>query len=70
MSDDHFADRNLTPEIPRLPAPAAVMRGLRRRRIPGSDTSPAAAAPAHGPLAATSPNPGDRTAEDPSRRPR
>ena len=70
MSDDHFADRNLTPEIPRLPAPAAVMRGLRRRRIPGSDTSPAAAAAAHGPLGAVSPDPGDRTAKDTSRTPR
>ena len=69
MSDDHFADRNLTPEIPRLPAPAAVMRGLRRRRTPQSDAL-LAAAPAHGPHAAGSPNPDDRTAEDTPRRAR
>jgi hypothetical protein len=69
MSHDHRAGRKEGPEMPRLPAPPAVMRGLRPRRIPLSGTWPAAA-PAHGPLAACSPNPGDRTAEDTSRRPR
>ena len=70
MSDDHSTDRDPTPEIPRLPAPPAVMRGLRPRRVPPSDALPAAA-PAHGPLTAGSPDPGVRTAEDSlSRRPR
>ena len=67
MSDDHCTDRDPTPDIPRLPAPPAIMRALRRPPIPPTDASPAAA-PAHGPIAAGSPNPGDRTAEDTSRR--
>ena len=69
MSEVHSTDRDPTPELPRLPAPPAVMRGLRRRPVPASDASPTAA-PAHGPLAAGSPNPGDRTANSPSKRPR
>ena len=56
MSDDHSTDRDRTPEIPRLPAPPAVMRGLRPRRIPPTDTSPSAA-PAHDRLAAGSARP-------------
>ena len=69
MSQDHRADRDARPETPRLPAPPGVMRGLRARGIRPSDTL-LAGTPAHGPLAAGSPNPGDRTAEDTSRRPR
>jgi hypothetical protein len=69
MSDDHSTDHNTRPGIPRPPAPPAVMRGLRRRRTPQSDALPAAA-PAHGPHAAGSPNPDDRTAEDTPRRAR
>jgi len=69
MNDDHETDRDPTPELPRLPAPPAVMRGLRPRRTLSTDTLPAAA-PAHGPLAATPPDPGDRTANSPSKRPR
>jgi len=69
VSDDHSTDRDPTPEIPRLPAPPAVMRGLRPCRILATDTSPASA-PVHGPLTAASPDPGDRTAEDTSRRAR
>jgi hypothetical protein len=69
MSDTRSADHDPTPEIPRLPAPPAIMRGVRPRHVPTSDTLPAAA-PARGPRAAGSPNPGERTAEDPSRRPR
>jgi hypothetical protein len=69
MSEVRSTDRDPTPELPRLPAPAAVMRGLRRRFVPASDASPTAAR-AHGPLAAASPDPGDRTANSPSRRPR
>ena len=69
MSKVHSTDRDLTPEIPRLSAPPVVMRGLRRRRISPTDTSPSAA-PVQGPLAAASTNPGDRMAEDPSRRAR
>jgi hypothetical protein len=68
MSDNHSTDRDPTGEIPRLPAPPGVMRGHRPRRIPPTDALPAAA-PVHGPLAAGSPSPGDRTAED-TRRPR
>ena len=62
MSDDHSTDRDPTPEIPRLPAPPAVMRGLRPRRVPPTDALPAA--PATRPLTAGSPDPGVRTAED------
>ena len=67
MTDDRATDPDPTPNIPRLPAPPAIMRGVRRPCIPPSDVLPAAA-PAHGPLAAGSPSPGDRTAEDTSRR--
>ena len=69
MSDDRATDRDATPDIPRLPALPGVMRGLRRPCIPPSDTS-SSAAPAHGPHATSSPNPGDRTTDDTSGRPR